>query len=223
MDATGAWSPGLAGLRALSSRSTRTTRVGRTWSATCCGCSTSTAVSGELPDWEVDKIPPLLAYHLRRPRPRPAAGRRSRRRDLHSGRHLDVRCATATIVVGSLTFFAPVSRCTRTARVCAVSYVDAAAHRLGGAGDRRVLASTRAGSRPAAGRLRGVPPRAGAPLPSGLTSYQAVHRHRTCLQRRRMVSVTWSPTEISIICTADQAPAGGIVNAPGAACGSTGR
>ncbi len=29
-----------------------------------------------------------------------------------------------------------------------------------------------------------------------------------------VVSVTWTPTEISIICTADQAPAGGVVNTP---------
>ena len=29
-----------------------------------------------------------------------------------------------------------------------------------------------------------------------------------------VVSVTWTPTEISIICTADRAPADGIVNTP---------
>jgi uncharacterized protein len=29
-----------------------------------------------------------------------------------------------------------------------------------------------------------------------------------------VVSITWSPTEISIICTADQAPADGVVNTP---------
>lgn len=31
---------------------------------------------------------------------------------------------------------------------------------------------------------------------------------------RGVLSVTWTATEISIICTADQAPAGGIVNTP---------
>jgi hypothetical protein len=29
-----------------------------------------------------------------------------------------------------------------------------------------------------------------------------------------LVSVTWTPTETSIICTADKAPAGGVVNTP---------
>jgi uncharacterized protein len=29
-----------------------------------------------------------------------------------------------------------------------------------------------------------------------------------------VVSVTWTPTEISIICTADRAPAGGTINTP---------
>jgi uncharacterized protein len=42
----------------------------------------------------------------------------------------------------------------------------------------------------------------GAPLRSGLDPKPGV------------VSVTWSPTETSIICLADQAPAGGVVNAP---------
>ena len=43
---------------------------------------------------------------------------------------------------------------------------------------------------------------AGAAIPAGLDT------------RGGVVSVTWSPSEISIICTADQAPAGGIVNVP---------
>ena len=42
----------------------------------------------------------------------------------------------------------------------------------------------------------------GAPLGPGLDPKPGV------------VSVTWSPTETSIICLADQAPDGGIVNAP---------
>jgi hypothetical protein len=29
-----------------------------------------------------------------------------------------------------------------------------------------------------------------------------------------VVSITWTPTEVSIICTADRAPAGGVVNTP---------
>jgi hypothetical protein len=32
--------------------------------------------------------------------------------------------------------------------------------------------------------------------------------------RHGVVSVTWTPSEISIICAADQAPAGGVVNVP---------
>ena len=43
---------------------------------------------------------------------------------------------------------------------------------------------------------------ADAPLPTGLDAGHGV------------VSVTWTPSEISIICTADQAPAGGVVNVP---------
>jgi uncharacterized protein len=42
----------------------------------------------------------------------------------------------------------------------------------------------------------------GSLLPSGLEAGSGV------------VSVTWTPYEISIICTADQAPAGGVVNVP---------
>jgi len=43
---------------------------------------------------------------------------------------------------------------------------------------------------------------AGAALPTGLDAGSGV------------VSVTWTPTEISIICTTNQAPSGGIVNTP---------
>jgi hypothetical protein len=43
---------------------------------------------------------------------------------------------------------------------------------------------------------------ADATLPTGLDA------------RHGVVSVTWTPSEISIICTADQAPAGGVVNVP---------
>ena len=32
--------------------------------------------------------------------------------------------------------------------------------------------------------------------------------------RTGVLSITWTPNEISIICTADRAPAGGIVNTP---------
>ena len=43
---------------------------------------------------------------------------------------------------------------------------------------------------------------ADAPLPTGLDAQHGV------------VSVTWTPSEISIICTANQAPTGGIINVP---------
>jgi hypothetical protein len=42
----------------------------------------------------------------------------------------------------------------------------------------------------------------GSPLPLGLDASAGV------------VSLTWTPEEISIICTATQAPAGAVVNAP---------
>lgn len=32
--------------------------------------------------------------------------------------------------------------------------------------------------------------------------------------RTGVLSITWTPNEISIICTADQAPSGGVVNTP---------
>jgi hypothetical protein len=42
----------------------------------------------------------------------------------------------------------------------------------------------------------------GTPLPAGLDANSGI------------LSVTWTPAEISIICPADRAPAGGIVNTP---------
>ena len=44
----------------------------------------------------------------------------------------------------------------------------------------------------------------GSPLPPGLGPGSGAG----------VVSITWTPTETSIICTADQAPADGIVNTP---------
>ena len=47
---------------------------------------------------------------------------------------------------------------------------------------------------------------AGSPFPAGLIEAAAAGPD--------VISVTWTPSEISIICAADQAPAGGVVNVP---------
>ncbi len=68
-----------------------------------------TAASGELPDWEIDKVPPVLAY---------TSGGLARGLMRVSGRGgatstvdaISTPLRDGDIVVGSLTFFAPVSR-----------------------------------------------------------------------------------------------------------------
>ncbi len=53
----------------------------------------------------------------------------------------------------------------------------------------------------------------GAPLPWGLDESSGPDSPLS-VDKPGVVSVTWSPTETSIICRADLAPAGGTVNAP---------
>jgi uncharacterized protein len=67
-----------------------------------------------------------------------------------------------------------------------------------GLGEPAGIAASVEPSRPAS--LAGVEPSGPASLAS--------------VEKQSVVSVTWSPTETSIICPADQAPSGGIVNAP---------